>query len=318
MEAQINPAISSTLNKGRSSLDNGVHFRDHTDIMKSTSSNIQKNTDYYDSKYQATDLEFIIASVSNYEKYLAFATNTFIDWHGLYAEEFAQRIAGKLVFEIGSGNGLNALIMAKLGAEVTANDISDVGCRIIKRAAAELSIHNIQAINGNFTHLDIQSNKYDFVVGKSFLHHLTYENEKLYLEKIADVLKPDGEARFFEPAVNSMLLEKLRKIIPVPGRPSSLFRNKYLKWKSEDPHPQRDNSTDHFVREGKKYFREIYVKHYGVLERFAKLLPFGNSKRFYMRSALSIEEHLPDKVRFKYARSQCVIYRYPINKSHVT
>ena len=49
-------------------------------------------------------------------------------------------------------------------------------------------------------------------MGKAFLHHLTHEDEALYLSKVAALLREGGEARFVEPAVNSRILDSVRTL----------------------------------------------------------------------------------------------------------
>src|SRR5262249_21657548 len=162
----------------------------------------------------------------------------------------------KRVLEIGCGDGINALIMGALGAEVIANDISSESERLVREASARLRLHNVRAISGDFTKLDLPFRSFDFVVGKALLHHLTHECENEYLARIGQLLKYEGEARFFEPAINSKILDKIRWLVPVPGRPSILQKAAYARWKAEDPHPERDNSSTYYLSNGRKYFKE--------------------------------------------------------------
>lgn len=276
-----------------------------------TTENVAKNTEHYDQKYRSTNVGCVVKIASNYENFLADAIKTDTSWHGLYQDGFAEQLSGKRVLELGCGDGLNAIIMAKLGAEVVANDISSESGRIIIQAAKELGLNNIRPMTGDFAEVPIEDRSFDFVVGKAFLHHLTMELESEYLQKVSRILKRDGEARFFEPAVNSRLLDDLRWMVPVPGRPSSLSRKAFSAWKELDPHPDRDNSSRHYQNQGEKYFQKVHVRPIGSIERLCRLMPKGKFNRSYRRWAHRTEAFLPMFFRRFAARSQFIVYRIP-------
>ena len=185
--------------------------------MQTAEENIVTNREHYDRLYSGANIDALVDKVRNVAAFLEVSIKTDTSWHGLYQDGFADRIKNKRVFEIGCGNGLNALVMAALGAEVVANDISQESERILKQAVARLGFINVEAVSGNFADLHFPFDSFDFVVGKALLHHLTHDLEAQYLKKLALMLKVDGEARFFEPATNSLFLDKLRWMVPVPG-----------------------------------------------------------------------------------------------------
>jgi SAM-dependent methyltransferase len=261
--------------------------------------------------YSQVKINEILSNVRNLKSFLDNATKTDTSWHGFYQGDFANRLKGKKVLELGCGDGLNCLIMAALGADVIANDISTESEKIICESASALQLNNIQAVSGNFADLPFKKHSFDFVVGKGFLHHLTHETESIYLNKVASLLKPNGEARFFEPATNSQTLDTLRWMIPVPGRPSILNRNAFAEYKKQDPHPERDNSSEHFVQFGKQFFGDVKIIHIGSIERLCRLLPQGKFNRNFRRWAHRIEVKLPKWFRHKAARSQLIIYTSP-------
>lgn len=272
-----------------------------------------RNIEHYNSVYDQVDIDKIINKVRNLSSFLDDAIKTDTSWHGFYQGDFANRLKGKKVLEIGCGDGLNALIMATLGADVIANDISTESEKIIYECANTLQLTNIQAVSGDFVDLSFEKYSFDFVVGKAFLHHLTHETESIYLNKIATLLKPNGEARFFEPATNSQTLDILRWMIPVPGRPSILNKNAFAEYKKQDPHPERNNSSAHFVQFGKQYFNDVKIIHIGSIERLCRLLPQGKFNRKFRQWAHRIETKLPKKFRHQAARSQLIIYTRPHN-----
>lgn len=273
--------------------------------------NIEKNVGHYDEAYQKVDLEKIIDHVNNFEKFLLTAIPKDTSWHGLYANDFRNVVRGKKVLELGCGDGLNALIMAKLGADVIANDISSQSEVIISEIAKRLQLPNIKAISGDLREIDFPENEFDFVIGKAFIHHLTHDLEEQYLQIITRILKRDGEARFFEPAVNNKLVDEIRLLVPVPGRPSKLNKKAFEEYKRNDPHPVRDNSSDHYRRVGDKYFYSTEIIFIGTLERFCRMMPEGNFRADYRRWAHRVEPRLPGMIRKLAARSQTIIYKNP-------
>ena len=273
--------------------------------------NILTNKEYYNQLYGQTKVQEILSRARNYETFLDDAIKTDTSWHGMYNGGFRDRLVGKKVLELGAGDGLNAAIMAFLGAKVTAVDISDSTGTIIKELNEQLGTQ-IEALIGDFRILNFQPESFDFVIGKAFLHHLTHDLEEEYLCKVAIVLRKDGEARFFEPAVNNQTLDKIRWMVPVPGRPSILDKRAFQAWKSKDPHPERDNSSDHFQRIGKLYFDEVYIVYIGSIERFCRLIPSGKFNRRFRRWAHRVEPNLPAFFRYFAARSQLIMLRKPL------
>jgi SAM-dependent methyltransferase len=277
-----------------------------------------KNRAHYDTVFQNVDIDRIASRVGRADEFLEDAIKTFISWHGLYQGGFSRRIRGKKVLEIGCGSGLNAMIMAALGAEVVANDASPHSERVIREVSSRLGLTAIECRVGDFTVLPLGSDSFDFVVGKAFLHHLPHDLEEACLAKVATVLKPAGEARFFEPAVNSVLLDRIRWMVPVPGRPSVLRRKAFAEFKRRDPHPDRDNSSTHYARIGNKYFEDVRIVPFGSLERLQRLLPPGELDLRYRRWAHQAERRLPMALRMKAARSQLISYRSPRTRSTAT
>lgn len=274
--------------------------------------NLDVNKQHYDHSYSDVDVSAIVAKVRDVERFLDDATITDATWVALYQGDFRSRLRGADVLELGAGDGLNALVMAALGARVVATDISEVTPRIIADAAGRLGLSgHITALAGDFADMHFPRDSFDFVVGKAFLHHLTHEVEDRYLRNAAAVLRATGEARFTEPAINSAMLDALRWMVPVPGRPSRLNTRAWAKYKAEDPHPERDNSSRHYQEAGLRYFRDVRTIPLGGLHRLYRLLPQGDFNRAFRRAAFRAERLLPVPVRSKIAEGQVVILRQP-------
>ncbi|HEX2205520.1 MAG TPA: class I SAM-dependent methyltransferase [Longimicrobium sp.] len=234
-------------------------------------------------------------------------------WAGLYMGGFQHRLDGARVLELGAGDGVNALVMASLGARVVAIDIAEASAALVEEAARGLGVEDrVQALTGDFAVMKLPPGSFDFVVGKAFLHHLDPEQEGRYLRKAAEVLRPEGEARFLEPACNSLVLDRLRTLVPVPGRPSALARRAYAEWLANDPHPVRDNSSWHYLEAARRYFGHVEATPLGALERFHRLLPRGRMNHAFRRWALRAERRFPAPVRLVLARSQTLVFREPL------
>jgi 2-polyprenyl-3-methyl-5-hydroxy-6-metoxy-1,4-benzoquinol methylase len=282
-----------------------------TTQMASTPDNLEKNREHYDASYSQVDVPKLAEKVRDPRAFVAQARWTG-SWFGMFFGGFDQRVRGKRVLELGCGLGLNALALAGLGAaEVVAVDIAAQSELIISQVAALLNLENIRAVTGDFTRLLFPAQSYDFVVAKSFVHHLTHDLEEQYVAKVAKLLKPDGEVRWVEPAVNSLWLDRLRWLVPVPGRPSILARKAFAAWKARDPHPVRDNSAAHYQRVGEKYFYEVEITPYGSIDRLHRLMPRGRFHDAFRRWAHRIETRLPMGFRRFAARVNIIVYRRP-------
>lgn len=281
--------------------------------MDSEDSNQNKNKLHYEALYANYSIKNIRYWVENLNSFLDSATATETSWFALYQQDFRNRLKGKKVLEMGCGNCTNAAVMAALGAEVYANDIAAASGGIVRKLNETCDFeHPIVFVEGDFLNNELPSHSFDFVVGKAFLHHLTIPVEKLFLEETARLLKPDGEARFFEPAVNSRLLDEIRWHIPMGNRPSKFSREAFGKWKENDPHPVRILSSKHWETAGNKFFDEVRIIPVGTLERFGKLFSWGKRKNKFRRWALRNEKRLPNFINRPLTRSQLIIYSGPL------
>jgi len=278
-----------------------------------TASVVEKNEDFFNREYSRVDVRDIVAMLHRRDAFLDNATRMHISWVGLYHGDFRNELKGKRVLELGCGDCGNAALMAALGAEVYANDIASVCGNIIKGLNESYPFEiPIRFVEGDFMKFDFPDDSFDIVVGKSFVHHLTNEQEVAFTEKIARILKDDGMVRYFEPAVNSRILDELRWMIPVKGRPSKLQREKFRAWKEEDVHPERDNSAAGYRRMGRRFFHDVKIVNLGCLDRFERFLPAGPFKGKFRVFAFRAEKWLPGFIRNPLARGQSVTYRRPI------
>lgn len=274
--------------------------------------NQEKNKGHYEKLYANYDIKNILYWINHLDEFLDSATTTETSWFALYQGNFREKLRGKKVLEMGCGNCINAAVMAALGAEVYANDIAISSGDIVKRLNENFDFkYPIVFVEGDFLKNDLPSASFDHVVGKAFLHHLTLPVEKEFLKEAARLLKQDGEARFFEPAVNNKLLDEIRWHIPIGGRPSKFDRKGFAEWKKNDPHPERTLSSKHFVKEGLEFFEKTTIVPIGTLERFSKVFSWGKKRNNFKRWSLQKERSLPSFLNASFARGQLIKYEIP-------
>lgn len=280
--------------------------------MKLEDKNQEKNKLFYNNLYSNYSIHNILYWLNNLEDYLKFATTKETSWFAIYYNNFQERLSGKTVMEMGCGDCNNAAIMAALGAKVYANDIALASGEIVKKLNDNFNFkYPITFIEGDFLNNNLPSNNFDFVIGKAFLHHLTIPVERKFLNETARLLKQDGEARFFEPAVNNKIIDEIRWHISVGGRPSKFNKAAFKKWKEEDPHPDRSYSSKHFLNAGNEFFKECETIPIGTLDRFRRLIPYRKLNGLYSKWALQNEKHLPQFINSSFARSQLILFRGP-------
>lgn len=280
--------------------------------MESKDQNQEKNKLHYEKLYRNYDIKNILHWINNLNIFLETSLSTETSWFAIYQNDFKREIVGKKVLEMGCGDCLNAAVMAALGAEVYANDLAQASGEIVKKLNENYKFkYPIKFIEGDFLNNNLTSQNFDFIIGKAFLHHLTIPIEQLFLRETARLLKEDGEARFFEPAVNNKFLDDLRWLIPVNGRPSKFNKAAFKIWKDNDPHPDRSFSSNHFQNAGKEYFKEVKIIPVGTLERFNKFIKGKALNNRFRRWALRNEKTIPYNLNRSLTRSQLIIYRKP-------
>lgn len=117
-------------------------------------------------------------------------------------------LAGKLVLDFGCGMGEESVYFAKLGARVTAIDISPKGVEMTRRRAAHNGLADrvsAQVMTVDPTEFPPQS--FEVIHGLGILHHV---GARAGLLEVNRLLKPGGVGVFLEPMGNSPLLEKIK------------------------------------------------------------------------------------------------------------
>tara|TARA_R100000935_G_scaffold16940_4_gene33463 strand:- start:24383 stop:25234 length:852 start_codon:yes stop_codon:yes gene_type:complete len=277
-----------------------------------TINNQDKNKLHYEKLYSGFSINNTLYWITHLNQFLPAVTSTETSWFGMYMFNFQDRLKGKKILEMGCGDCTNAAVMAALGAEVYANDIASSSGEIVKKLNLNYKFdYPITFIEGDFLHNKLPSNYFDFVVGKAFLHHLTILVEQHFLKETARLLKQNGEARFFEPAINNRFLDEIRWYVPVTGRPSKFNKSLFEEWKKNDPHPDRSFSSQHFENAGMELFKEVSTHPVGAMERLHRILPKNSFNKKYRQWALKNEKYIPRNINRSIARSQLIIYKVP-------
>jgi len=135
------------------------------------------------------------------------------DWRQLAAMLLGD-LTGKELLDYGCGMGEEAVYLAKLGAKVTAIDISEVGVATLKRRAEHHKL-DIRAFEMRCDPTSFADASFDRVYGMGILHHIGIEPG---LAEVWRVLRPGGIGVFLEPmgdhrgieAVKTFLMKRAR------------------------------------------------------------------------------------------------------------
>ena len=184
-------------------------------------------------------------------------------------------MSGKVVLDLGCGQGETSVILAQQGAIVSGIDIGENLIELSRRVAEVNEVECAFTV-GSIHALPYENDSFDQVVGLAILHHLNEEGILVSLSEAHRVLKPGGSATFLEPVENCKLFDKIQSVIPVgtPGdsqyRPSILQRGKWAKFVEEaDDRPL----TERELRNAGSIFDEINIEYHEWLVRLSRVIP---------------------------------------------
>jgi 2-polyprenyl-3-methyl-5-hydroxy-6-metoxy-1,4-benzoquinol methylase len=117
-------------------------------------------------------------------------------------------VKGCRVLDYGCGQGEEAVYLAKMGADVTAIDISPVGVELTKERARLNGVGDrVSAMLMRCDPTEFPSESFDVIHGFGILHHIGLRTGMMETKRL---LKPRGRGLFFEHMGNSRLIERLR------------------------------------------------------------------------------------------------------------
>ncbi len=99
-------------------------------------------------------------------------------------------LVGKKVLDIGAGTGRLAIELARLGAEVTALDVSPSMLRVLDQKARKAGV-KINTVVGDAESLDFPNNSFDWVVSAFVIVHM--KDPKYFFIEAYRVLKDGGK-----------------------------------------------------------------------------------------------------------------------------
>lgn len=146
-------------------------------------------------------------------------------------------LEGKRLLDIGAGTGESAVYFAKMGAQVTAIDISQGMLDIAQQVARHHNV-SIETIKMDGGALNFPQGSFDIIYGANVLHHI---NTKQSLLKVKDLLREGGTAAFWDPIAYNPVINIYRKIA--------------YQVRSPDEHPLRVEDYQ-FMKEN---FREVHA-----------------------------------------------------------
>jgi ubiquinone/menaquinone biosynthesis C-methylase UbiE len=190
----------------------------------------------------------------------------------LQLEHLGRLATGRRVLEYGCGNGSFALeetALAETAGEYHGIDISDLAIEQARRALADSRRKNCHFRQMDAENLTYPEKFFDLIFGRGIIHHLTVP--RAYAE-ISRVLKPGGQASFFEPMGHNFAI--------------NLFRRSTPELRSADEHPLLMGD----LREARAYFRKVETRFYGLATLAA--VPFAGKAKSLMRLCAGLDRVL--------------------------
>jgi 2-polyprenyl-3-methyl-5-hydroxy-6-metoxy-1,4-benzoquinol methylase len=124
-------------------------------------------------------------------------------------------LAGKAVLEVGCGDGANAILLAKLGAQVVGVDLSPASIELAKKRAALNGVcDSVQFVCSPLELVNLPANYFDAIVGVGVLHHVIASLD-LVLRRLVTSAKSCGMFMFAEPINFNSTLRRIRLSVPV-------------------------------------------------------------------------------------------------------
>ena len=130
------------------------------------------------------------------------------DWRQMGAMLLGD-IAGKDLLDYGCGMGEEAIYFAKLGARVTAIDISDVGIATLRRRATHHGV-DVRAYEMRCDPTSFADESFDRIHGMGILHHVGIHSA---LHEVWRLLRTGGTGVFLEPLGDHRAVEAAKTFL---------------------------------------------------------------------------------------------------------
>jgi SAM-dependent methyltransferase len=181
------------------------------------------------------------------------------DWRQLGTLMLGE-LGGTELLDYGCGMGEEAVYFAKLGARVTAIDISEVGVATLRKRA-EYHKLDIHAYEMRCDPTSFPAASFDRVHGMGILHHVGIE---VALAEVWRVLRPGGVGVFLEPMGDAPVIEAAKTF---------LMKHKRLLGDFDDVTEHEHNLTWREIASATKRFTRTTTVPYHLLYRLKRFLP---------------------------------------------
>lgn len=211
-------------------------------------------------------------------------------------------LKGKRILDVGCGEGVNAVMLAMMGASVTGIDISAKAIEVAQRRAEHNNVaHRVQFICSPIETAPLTDQSFDIIWGDGILHHVLDDLEPI-LQHLWRSLKPDGCFLFAEPVNLCQPLRQLRKVVPV---------------RTDCTPGERPLVSSELDLVG-KYAEESHKRYYGLFGRLDQFIlsSFNYERssplqRFIVNCIDLVDYTLLSMPIFQRLASTCVIYGKP-------
>jgi 2-polyprenyl-3-methyl-5-hydroxy-6-metoxy-1,4-benzoquinol methylase len=122
---------------------------------------------------------------------------------------------GKRILDVGCGDGVNSILLAKLGAQVTGIDISPGAIAVARKKAQVNGIENsCSFVCAPLETANFAPGSFDVIWGDAVLHHIIADLP-LVMRKLCEYAKPGALMIFGEPVNFNQTLRRIRFMVPL-------------------------------------------------------------------------------------------------------
>ena len=176
------------------------------------------------------------------------------DWRQ-YGAKLLGSVKDCRVLDYGCGQGEESTYLAKMGAHVTAIDISPVGIELTTERAKLNGVGDrVNAMLMRCDPTEFPSESFDVIHGFGILHHIGLQ---IGLMEIKRLLRPGGRGLFFEHMGNSKMIERLR-----PREKDYTKGERPVTWKE--------------IQEMRPEFSRLVARPFHIVSRLRKRVPLLN------------------------------------------
>ncbi len=188
------------------------------------------------------------------DKYYSITRNS----RACYVDKITLNARGKTILEYGCGEGSFSFDLAKLGAMVYGIDISEVAIEKAKlKADAEYLSDSTRFEVMNAEEPKFDNGIFDRICGVAILHHLDLSKS---LKELARMMKPAGNAVFWEPLGHNLFI--------------NLYRSLTKDLRTKDEHPLLVSDFEQF----KKCFKSVEIRYFHLISLIC--VPLRNLRLF--------------------------------------